>query len=102
MIKANKKMVKAILFDLDGTLIDFFGMKKKCCQAAIDGMVKAGLKINKAEALYILFDLYRKYGAEYHKIFQRFLSRVKRKIDYRIVAHGIVAYRLARAVYLKP
>lgn len=95
-------MIKAILFDLDGTLIDFFGMKKKCCEAAINSMIKAGLRINKAEALSILFDLFRKYGAEYHHIFQRFLAVVKRKIDYRIVAHGMVAYRKARAVYLKP
>jgi len=95
-------MVKAILFDLDGTLIDFMGMKRKCCGAAINNMRKAGLKIDNAKSLEILFELYSKYGAEYHKIFQRFLARVNRKIDYRILAHGVVAYRKAREIYLKP
>ena len=40
-------MIKAILFDLDNTLIDFFRLKKKCCNAAIDAMISAGLKIKK-------------------------------------------------------
>lgn len=95
-------MIKVVLFDLDGTLIDFMGMKRKCCRAAIDNMRKAGLKVDKAKALDILFELYSKYGAEYHKIFQRFLAKVNRKIDYRILAHGVVAYRKAREICLKP
>ncbi|MCX8193742.1 MAG: hypothetical protein N3G19_00010 [Candidatus Pacearchaeota archaeon] len=42
--------MKAILFDLDNTLIDFMTMKHKCCEAAIDAMIAAGLKIKKEKA----------------------------------------------------
>ena len=37
-------MVKAVLFDVDNTLIDFAIMKEKCCEAAIDAMISAGLR----------------------------------------------------------
>ena len=38
-------VIKAVLFDIDNTLIDFMKMKKECCRAAIDAMISAGLKI---------------------------------------------------------
>ena len=39
-------MIKAVLFDLDNTLIDFMRMKRLSCEVAMDAMIKAGLKIN--------------------------------------------------------
>ena len=86
-------MIKAIIFDLDNTLIDFMKMKRLSCEAAMDAMISAGLKINKKEGLKILFRLYMKYGLEYQKIFQVFLKKVIGRIDYGIMASGIVAYR---------
>lgn len=86
-------MIKAIIFDLDNTLIDFVRMKKLSCEAAIDAMIDNGLKISRRNALNIMFELYGKYGWEYQKIFQVFLKEVSGKIDYRIMASGIVAYR---------
>jgi len=38
---------KAILFDLDNTLVDFMAMKRNSCKAAMNAMIKAGLKIDK-------------------------------------------------------
>ena len=35
-------MIKAIIFDLDNTLLDFMNMKKMAITAAVDGMVEAG------------------------------------------------------------
>ena len=32
------------MFDVDNTLIDFAIMKEKCCEAAIDAMISAGLR----------------------------------------------------------
>jgi len=58
-------MIKAILFDLDNTLIDFMKMKHECCKVAIDAMIKAGLKVEKKKALQILYKLYDEYGIEY-------------------------------------
>jgi len=95
-------MIKAILFDLDNTLIDFMSFKKNCCSAALDAMISAGLKINKKKAAKILFELYDKYGIEYNKVFQKFLQRTKGKIDYKILAHGIIAYRKLKENYLVP
>jgi len=36
-------MIKAVLFDLDNTLIDFMRMKRNSCESAISAMIDAGL-----------------------------------------------------------
>ncbi|MBU0615091.1 MAG: TIGR02253 family HAD-type hydrolase [Nanoarchaeota archaeon] len=95
-------MIKAIIFDLDNTLIDFGEMKVHTCEAAIAGMIDAGLKIDRKKGMEILYELFTKYGMEDHNIFQRFLKKVKGKIDYRILANGIVAYRRVRSGFLEP
>lgn len=40
-------MIKAILFDIDNTLVDFMKMKEKSVDSAIDAMVDAGLDIER-------------------------------------------------------
>ena len=95
-------MIKAVLFDLDNTLIDFMRMKRNSCEAAISAMIDAGLKIKKEKALKKLFKLYDKYGLEDNRIFQKFLKEEIGKIDYRILANSIVAYRNVRSSYLQP
>jgi putative hydrolase of the HAD superfamily len=95
-------MIKAILFDIDNTLIDFMQMKTKSCESAIDSMIKAGLKVNKKRALKVLYKLYDEYGIEYQKIFQKFTKELTGKIDYRLISYGIIAYRKEREYYLKP
>ena len=95
-------MIKAILFDLDNTLIDFMRMKKLCCEAAVSAMVGAGLKISEKKAMKILMGMYWEYGIEYEYIFQKFLRRVIGKVDYKMLATGIIAYRKVRARYLYP
>lgn len=94
--------VKAILFDLDNTLIDFMVMKRKCCEAAIDAMIAAGLDMKREKAMKLLYEQYSKYGIEYQQIFQKFLKAVKGKIDYKIIAHGVLAYRKFKESYLVP
>lgn len=95
-------MFKAIIFDLDNTLIDFMKMKKISCEAAISAMIDAGLNIDKEKGMKILFGLYDKYGLEEQRIFQKFLMQTTKEIDYKILAHGIVAYRKVRAGFLEP
>ena len=95
-------MIKAVLFDLDNTLVDFMKMKRKSCEAAVSAMVDAGLKVDKKKAMKILFELYDRYGIEYNLIFQKLVVKINRKVDYKIIAHGINAYRKVQSGFLEP
>ncbi|MBN1156337.1 TIGR02253 family HAD-type hydrolase [Candidatus Woesearchaeota archaeon] len=94
--------MKAIIFDLDNTLMDFMRLKKASCEEAISAMVDSGLRMDKDKALKILFDMYEVYGIEDKEIFQKFLKKTAGRIDYRILANGIVAYRRVKNSYLAP
>ncbi len=93
--------IKAIILDLDNTLLDFLKMKRICCDAAIDAMIRAGLKMGKRQAITELDKIY-KFNIEDGQIFQKFLLKVKKKIDYRILCCGINAYRRARFTSQRP
>ena len=95
-------MIKAVLFDLDNTLTDFMKMKKYCCEDAVTAMIGAGLPLSRKKALKLLYELYDKYGIEHQKIFQPFLKKAIGRIDWRILAEGIVAYRRAKNSLLQP
>jgi putative hydrolase of the HAD superfamily len=95
-------MIKAIIFDLDNTLINFWKFKTKSVDAAINAMINAGLGSNKGDARRIIQGLYEKRGMEYKYIFQELLREVEGKIDYRILSHGLVAYRRTRGNLLVP
>ncbi len=95
-------MIKAVIFDLDNTLIDFMTMKRLSCEAAISAMIGSGLNADKKKAIKELFLLYDKYGLEEKLIFQKFLKKIAKKIDYEILASGIVAYRRVRSGFLEP
>ena len=95
-------MVKAVLFDLDNTLIDFMKMKKISCEAAISAMIDGGLPMKKNIAYKKLFELYGVHGIEHQEIFQKFLQKETGKVDYRILSKGIAAYRKVQAGFLEP
>lgn len=94
--------LKAVLFDLDNTLVDFMRFKRQCSQAAIRAMVEAGLAMKEEKAEKILFEMYYKFGIEDQRIFERFLKKVSGKIDFRVLANGIAAYRKMKASQLVP
>ncbi len=95
-------MIRAILFDLDNTLIDFYKMKRTCSEEAVRAMVDAGLKIREKKGIEKLFKFYEKYGWENQKIFDKFIKEVQGKIDYKILASGVAAYRRIKYGYLVP
>ena len=95
-------MIKAVIFDLDNTLIDFMKMKEIACSCAVDAMIDAGLKLDKKKSLSILYKLHTEEGFEDPKIFQKFLKKVTGSIDYKKLAYAIVAYRSARLGFLHP
>ena len=94
--------VKAVLFDLDNTLIDFLRYKEVACAKAVDAIIDAGLKIGRGKALKEIYKIYDKFGIEDHMIFQKFLMKVSGKVDYRQLAYAINAYRMARISMLYP
>ena len=95
-------MLKAVLFDLDNTLIDFMKMKRMSCEAAISAMIDSGLEMNKGKAYKLLFKLYGEHGIEHQQIFQVFLRRVLGRVDYKILANAVTAYRKVQVGFQEP
>ncbi len=95
-------MIKAILFDLDQTLIDFITMKKKASEKAAYAMVKAGLKIEKKTAGKELFDFYLKNGIDGNTAFQEFIKKHNGEMSDKILAAALNAYLDAKRHYVKP
>jgi len=95
-------MIKAIIFDLDDTLIDFRERKKVLIAESVKAMINAGLD-EKFNSLHKEFtDFYWETGIEDQNIFEKFLMKKHGKIDYNILAHAIIAYRHANIPLLKP
>ena len=51
-------MIQAVIFDLDNTLLDFMNMKTKAVEAAILGMIEAGIQIDREIAKIKIFSMY--------------------------------------------
>lgn len=94
--------IKAVFFDLDNTLIDFMGMKRKASKAAIKAMIRAGLRVDEKKAWQLLQGLFREHGIEDQKIFDKFLRRTTGDVDISVLAAGVVAYRRVKRRMLKP
>ncbi len=62
-------MFKAILFDLDNTLLDFLTFKKETAKAAAKAMIKQGLPATEIEVYGKIFSVYDEKGIEYQKTF---------------------------------
>lgn len=95
-------MIKAIVFDLDNTLVDFMAMKRQAIDAAIDAMVDAGLELERTEIKGRIDAIYKERGIEYQQVFDDLITDIFQKIDHRVLASGIIAYRRAREAALKP
>jgi putative hydrolase of the HAD superfamily len=95
-------MIKAVIFDLDNTLVDFMLLKNNAVEAAIHAMVDAGLNLSYTEARDMINKIYEAEGIEYQYVFDKFSEEVFGYVDYKIISAGIVAYRKAREAALKP
>ena len=95
-------MINAVLFDLDNTLVDFRVMKDRASEAAIRAMIDSGLKLNQKDATKLLFELYDKHGIENQLIFNKFIKHVTGKVDYKMLANAIVAYRRMKQTSTEP
>jgi putative hydrolase of the HAD superfamily len=95
-------MIKAVIFDLDNTLVDFMLLKERAIEAAIHSMIDAGLELSSDEANKKIHEIYSKEGIEYQQVFDQLFLDLYGKVDQKIVSAGIVAYRTAREAALKP
>lgn len=92
--------VLAVIFDLDNTLVDFMKMKRESVEAAARAMVDNGLDMTIEETITALFEVYEKEGIENQEVFDLFLQQQLGRIDHRLLAAGIVAYRRAREAHM--
>lgn len=95
-------MIKAIIFDLDNTLVDFMLLKRAAIDAAIPAMIDAGWKYSFNETKEFINKIYESEGIEYQQVFDKMHTELLGKVDYKIISAGIVAYRTAREAALKP
>ncbi len=89
-------MIKAVLFDLDNTLVDFMKMKEMAVVGAVEAMIDAGLPMTREEAVRKIYAIYDREGIEDQKVFDKFLMENLGEVDYKILAAGIVGYRRAK------
>ena len=94
--------IKAIIFDLDNTLIDFMKMKREAVRSAMKAMIKAGLRIDEAEGYKKLMITYMRLGIESQNAFQEFLKSEVGRIDEKMLAGAINAYLKTKDSFLKP
>ena len=93
-------MIKAVIFDLDNTLLDFMKMKDYAVKAAIAGMIEAGLDIDPDESYETIIGIYEEEGWENQQVFNDFLNKTIGEVNNKYLAAGIVAYRRAREANL--
>lgn len=93
--------IRAILFDLDNTLIDFIQMKQESCKAALHAMVTSGLRMDEQEAFERLMKTYFAVGIESNSAFSEFLKN-EGQFDHKILAAAINAYLARKNECLKP
>jgi putative hydrolase of the HAD superfamily len=94
-------MIKAVLFDLDGTLVDFVGLKKAAIGNAAKFMVKAGLEMTEEEVAEKLDKVFWEIGIESNTAIEEFLEKIG-KLDDHILAAGINGYIIAKIEATKP
>jgi putative hydrolase of the HAD superfamily len=89
-------LIRAIVFDLDNTLVDFMKMKADAVNAAVDAMIDAGLALPREAVKARIDAIYQEQGLEYQNVFDALLESELGRIDPKILASGIVAYRRGR------
>ena len=94
--------MKAVLFDLDNTLVDFHALKDECVKAMASAMHDAGLKRSQESIAKRLWELYDEHGWEDQTILQKYFEKEFGSVDWRILAHAVVEYRKIKASRLEP
>jgi putative hydrolase of the HAD superfamily len=67
-------MIKAVVFDLDNTLIDFMRMKNTAVEAATKAMIDAGWTFPTVKSRDKIDEIYKDKGIEYQQVFDQLLK----------------------------
>ncbi|MCH7619019.1 MAG: HAD-IA family hydrolase [Candidatus Marinimicrobia bacterium] len=96
-------MIRALILDLDNTIIDFVRLKENAVDAGLAGMAEAGLRFDKESARKRIMQIYEEKGWEYQQVFDDFIIELNDGVlDYKFLAAGIVGYRRAKEASLLP
>jgi len=97
-------MLKAILFDLDNTLLDFMQFKRETARAAAKAMVKSGVQEKEGVLYAKIFKIYEEKGIEYQHTFSDILyeSVVNPHMRERARQAAIIAYTKKKFSLIKP
>lgn len=94
--------LKAVIFDIDNTLIDFMKFKEFAVEEAIYAMMAAGLNKTRDEIWKVVDTVYKEKGIEYQHVFDDSLMELEGRIDYKKLAAAVSAYRKIKAGYMEP
>ena len=94
-------MIKADIFALDNTLLDFISMKESAVTSAVHAMIEAGLDIDEENSYERILELYQETGWENQQIFDIFLKEKTGEVNNKYLAAAIVSYRRAREATLR-
>jgi len=97
-------MLKAILFDLDNTLLDFSGFKRESALAAAKAIRKSGVALTEKELYARIFKVYDEKGIEYARTFGDVLYGLEMDQHHleRARQAAVIAYTKKKYECLKP
>jgi putative hydrolase of the HAD superfamily len=95
-------MIKALIFDLDNTLVDFSLLKEQAVRGGVIAMLEAGLYAD-ADAVYKrIFEIYEEKGWEYQTVFDDVILEFNGRRNHKYLAAAISGYKKSREAALVP
>ncbi len=99
--------LRAIFFDIDGTLYSTGDFAAHARAASVAAMIQAGLRMEPGELLQELEEVIREFSSNYEHHFDKLLLRIPRRVykginPAMIVAAGVVAYHQTKVRKLEP
>jgi putative hydrolase of the HAD superfamily len=98
----GEKIIKAVLFDVDNTLVDFMRMKNVAVEMAVEYMLNAGLPGDKQSLVKEIFNIYRRTHIESQRALDELIISKLGKLDYKILSAGIIGYQRGRDMSTYP
>ncbi|MFC1454905.1 TIGR02253 family HAD-type hydrolase [Candidatus Undinarchaeota archaeon] len=98
----SELMIKAVFFDIDGTLFDSRKLSETARDNAVRAMIHAGLEGDKGKILASLKGIIQEKGSNYERHFDMLVEKFGMKGRADIVAAGVVAYHDTKISSLEP